>query len=377
MRITRLLLPAILLPLAALGCTPRAGPEPVWIGQLVSQDGPNRTLSQHARQGVEQAVAEARAAGQTVGGSPLAVLHVDDRGDAATVRAETVRLVTVNKAVALLGDFDSSLTERLVRESRPYGVPVVVPGELSGGAESESVLSLAVPPAVRGSLLAKYASADLQLRGAAVLTDSRRPAAVAFASAFVKTWPNKSGGPVEEWSFAGDAERDERVNRLSKASPAVIVLACSVADFRALRPRLAAAHPKTPLIYGGEDADVVPLQAELEASPDVYLATAYSADHLTEAGRAFAHSYQERFHEAPDLYAAQSYDAARLLFAAMARAGDASKEALSKELSHPEEFESVTGPLRWKDRQPRRRVFLLALKKNRAEVVRVIEPEKD
>jgi branched-chain amino acid transport system substrate-binding protein len=361
----------------AFGCAPRAGPEPVVIGQLLSLDGPNRTVGQYARQGVEQAVAEALAAGQTVGGRPLTVLHVDDRGDAATVRAETVRLVTVNKAVALLGDFDSSLTERLVRESRPYGVPVVVPGEIPSGTESQSALSLAVPPAVRGGLLAKYASTELQLRRAAVLTDSRRPAATAFAAAFVKAWPNDPGGPVEEWSFANDAERDERATRLSKASPAVIVLACSVADFRALRPRLAVAHPKTPLIYGGEDAGAVPLQAELEASPDVYLATSYSAEHLTEAGRTFAHSYQKRFHEMPDLYAAQSYDAARLLFSAMARAGDTSKEALGKAVSQPEEFDSVTGPVRWKDHQPRRRVFLLALKTNRAEVVRAIEPEKD
>src|SRR6516225_6482921 len=104
MRVARWLSLALLLPLAALGCAPKVGPEPVWVGQLLSLDGPNRAIGQHARQGVEQAVAEVRAAGQTVGGRPLAVLHVDDRGDAATVRAETVRLLTVNKAVALLAD---------------------------------------------------------------------------------------------------------------------------------------------------------------------------------------------------------------------------------------------------------------------------------
>src|SRR6516225_1851755 len=92
MRVARWLSLALLLPLAALGCAPKVGPEPVWVGQLLSLDGPNRAIGQHARQGVEQAVAEVRAAGQTVGGRPLAVLHVDDRGDAATVRAETVRL---------------------------------------------------------------------------------------------------------------------------------------------------------------------------------------------------------------------------------------------------------------------------------------------
>ena len=107
--------------------------------------------------------------------------------------------------------------------------------------------------------------------------------------------------------------------RLIQAAPAVVLLACSVSDFRVLRPRLAAVLPKTSLLYGGEDTGAVSLQAELETSPEVYLATAYSADQLTDSGRAFARRYEERFHELPDLYAAQAYDAARLLLDVMQR----------------------------------------------------------
>jgi branched-chain amino acid transport system substrate-binding protein len=364
----------LLVPLAAFGCSPKAAPEPVWIGQLLPLDGPNRTAGQHARQGAELAVTEFGESGQTVAGRPCAVLHVDNRGDAETVRAETVRLVTVNKTAALLADFDASLTERLLRANRPYGVPVAVPGELPGAPDSGAVVSLGVPPAERGQLLARYASGDLRLHRAAVLTDSRLPVAAALAAAFVKTWRRTAGGTVEEWTFASDAERDEQTARLIQAAPEVILLACSVADFRTLRQRLATAHPKVPLLYGGADAGAAPLQAELETRPDVYLATAYSADHLTEAGRAFARRYDERFHEPPDLYAAHAYDAARLLFDAMQRAG-ADKDALGKELSRLEQFDSVTGPVRWKDRQPRRQVFLLALKNNQARVVQTVEPE--
>jgi ABC-type branched-subunit amino acid transport system substrate-binding protein len=131
------------------------------------------------------------------------------------------------------------------------------------------------------------------------------------------------------------------------------------------------------LLHGGEDAGAAPLQAELETRPDVYLATAYSAEHLSDCGRAFARRYEERFHEPPDLHAAQSYDAARLLFDAMQRAAAPSREALGKELAHLEEFDSVTGRVHWKDRQPRRRVFLTALKNNQAKVVSLVEPEEN
>jgi len=373
MRFGRLL--PLLLTLTALGCASKAGPEPVWVGQLVPLDGPNRPIGQHARQGAEQAVADAGE--PSVAGRPCAVLHVDDRGDAATVQAETVRLLTVNQAAALIADFDAALAERMLRESRSYGVPVIVPGELPSPPDSRAVLSLGVPPAVRGRLLARYASGELRLPRAAVLTDSRRPIAAALSAAFLKAWPRDRGGSIEEWTFTNAAERDERTAHLIQAAPAVIVLACSIADFRTLRPKLAKALPKTPLLYGGEDAGAGPLRAELEKQPVVYLATVFSADHLTESGRAFTRRYEERFHEPPDLYAAQSYDATRLLFEAMQRAGKADRDALVKELAALEQFDSVTGPIHWKDRQASRRVFLIALKDNQAKVVQTIEPEEN
>jgi branched-chain amino acid transport system substrate-binding protein len=369
--------PLFLLCAVVAGCSSKAEPEPLWIGQLLPLQGANRSLGQHARQGVEQAVAEARGAELTVGGHPCAALHVDSREDPAAVQAETVRLLTVNKVIALVADFDATLTERLIRESRSYGAPVIVPGELPGPADTNAVVSLGIPPAVRGRLLARYASTDLKRPRAAVLTDSRRPVAAALAAAFLKAWPHGSESASEEWTFATAAERDERVGRLIQAAPSVVVLACAVADFRLLRPRLAEALPRTPLLYGGEDAGIAALQAELETRPDVYLATAYSPDHLTEAGRAFARRYQERFHEPPDLYAAHSYDAARLLLDAMQRAGAPTREAVANELARLEQFDSVTGPIRWKDRLPRRRVFLVALTNNQPRVVSTVEAEEN
>jgi ABC-type branched-subunit amino acid transport system substrate-binding protein len=362
--------------LAVASCSSKASPEPVWIAQLLPQDGANRTLAQHSRQGVEQAIVDAGSAVQTSAGRPCAVLHVDSR-DAASVQAETIRLVTVNKAVAFVAGFDAALTARLIQTTRSYGVPVIVPGELPGPSESGAVVSLGVPPAVRGRRLARYASSDLKCQRAAVLTDTRNPVAAAFADAFLKAWPRDRNGASEEWNFATPAERDERANRIIQAAPAVVVLACSVADFRLLRPRLAAALPSVSLIYGGEDAGAAVLQAELETRPDVYLATAYSSEHLSERGRTFAREYEEHFHEPSDLYAAQSYDAACLLLDALQRADTPSRDALSKSLALLEQFESVTGPVRWKERQPHRRVFLIALKNNRPSVVSIVEAEEN
>ncbi len=363
--------------LSAGGCSSKAVTEPIWIGQLLPQSDVSRGLAQHARQGVEQAVAEAQDAELTIAGRSCSVLHVESQDGVAAVQAETTRLVTVNKAVALIANFDAALTEQLIRASRSYAVPVIVPGELPAPAESDNVVSLGVPPAVRGRLLVRYASVELKCQRAAVLTDSRRPVAAAFAGAFLKAWPRQLNEASEEWTFTTAGERDERITRIIQAAPAVIVLSCSLTDFRLLRPRLAAALPSVPLIYGGEDAGAAALQAELETRPDVYLATAYSPEHLSERGRAFARHYEERFHEQPNLYAAQSYDAARLVLESLQRAGTPSREALGKELARLEQFDSVTGPVRWKERQPHRRVFVIALKNNRPSVVSTIEADEN
>ncbi len=369
----RVVLSLSLLALLALGCSSKPAAEPVWIGQLLSLEGPDRAAGTHARQGAELAIAD----GPAVAGRSIAVRHVDDRGDPAMVQAETVRLITVNNAAALLADFDATRTERLLRANQPYGTPVIVPGELPAGSESAGVLALGVPPAVRGRLLARYAATDLGLRRAAVLTDGRRPNAVALAAAFVKAWPRDKGGALEEWTFTSAAERDDRLDRVIQAAPTVVLLACSVADFRALGPRLATKLPQAPLLYGGADAGAAPLQAELENRPDVYLATVFSSEHLTESGRDFARRYEERFHEPPDLYAAQTYDGTRLLVEALQRAGGPDKDALVKDLARLESFDTVTGPVHWKDRQPSRRVFLIALTSKAAKVVRTIEPDEN
>lgn len=362
-----------LLALLAVGCSSKPAAEPVWIGQLLSLEGPDHAAATRARQGAELAVAD----GPAVAGRPIAILHVDDRGDPATVQAQTVRLITVNKSAALLADFDTTRTERLLRANQPYGVPVIVPGELPARSESAGVLALGVPAAVRGQLLARYAAADLGLRRVAVLTDGRHANHVTLTAAFVKAWPRDKGGALEEWTFTSAAERDDRLDHVIQAAPAVVLLACSVADFRALRPRLAAKLPQAPLLYGGADAGASPLQAELEKQPDVYLATAFSTDHLTESGRDFARRYETRFHEPPDLYAAQAYDGTRLLAEALQRAGGPDKDAVVKDLARLESFDAVTGPIHWKDRQPSRRVFLVALTSKAAKVVRTIEPDEN
>jgi branched-chain amino acid transport system substrate-binding protein len=280
----------------------------------------------------------------------------------------------------LLAGPAAGAAERLLRaDEQPSGVPVVVPGELADPAAWSVALSLGARPGERGRALARYGVRDLKAGRAVVLTDARDPVASALAADFVREWRRGGGGSpavgtVEEWTVGGGADLPGLAARTAKARPDLVLFAGTPADFRTLRSHLDEVGLHVPLLYGGEDAGPAVAGGGLEAGGEVYVATVYATEKLTSRGREFARRYEAEFHEAPDADAAAAYDGARLLFDVLQRAQTTTPAALRDELARTESFETVTGPVAWKDRRPRRTFFLVQVKGGKARVVQTVEP---
>jgi branched-chain amino acid transport system substrate-binding protein len=372
MSAVRCCLAALLVAPALAGCLRKSAPEPIYLGHLAPLSGADRDVGEHARQGVQLAVEDANE--KPVAGRRVAVLHVDSRAGGEVVRAEAVRLVTVNKVAALLAGPDAVPAEDVLRAARPYDVPVVIPGELPDPPAAGGIC-LGATPAYRGRVLARYAAQDLKATRATVLTDSRNPVAARLATAFLKEWHRASKAAVPEFTYESKSEQDAAAGRAAGAKPEVILIAAPVRDFRSLLDLVRKGGSQAAVLYGGPDVGAGPLHGAEAEGPGLYLATVYAAEGLTERGQAFARRYEERFHEAPDLYAAQAHDGARLLFETMQKLQTADGALVWAELSKGETFESLTGPVKWKDRQPRRPVFLVRLHKGKADLVKKLDPE--
>jgi branched-chain amino acid transport system substrate-binding protein len=357
---------------ALMGCGSRPAAEPIRVGHLVSLSGPDRLAGEHARQGVRQALADWREANPDAGGRPVQVVHVDTRGDSELAQAETVRLLTVNKVAALLAGPGAVAAGRILRADQPYGAPLIVPGELPATSPSSMVRILGAAPAARGRALARYVCRDLKAGKGLILTSSSDPVASAVATAFRSEWPASGGGSVDEWTFASDKDAASLIARASRARPEVILLACGPEVFRTIRDGLSTAGFKGPLVYGGEDAG--PIAGLTDAAPEVYLATVYCPEKLSERGKLFAQRYDGEYHEAPDIHAAAAYDATWLVCDALSRTANPTMPALRSELSQLESVETVTGPVVWKADQTRRAFFLLSMHRQRR-VVQTIEPD--
>src|SRR5690242_7286868 len=97
-RSAALLLPPLLL----VGCTAKQPTEPIQVAHLLPLTGPSKRAAEDAQRGLSLAVEDVNAEGQRVGGRIVVVRNIDTRGDPDVVQAEAVRLITLNKVVALV-----------------------------------------------------------------------------------------------------------------------------------------------------------------------------------------------------------------------------------------------------------------------------------
>jgi branched-chain amino acid transport system substrate-binding protein len=391
--------PLILLALGLAGCTSSTAKAPINLAHLVPLTGPDRDRGRQAQQGVLLAVEDINADDKGVLGRPLQVRNIDTRGDADTAQGETVRLLSLERTVAVITGPDAANSEVLVRTAHPYTTMTIVPSELTEAPTTDDVLCLGVNPRKRGQALAQFAAKELKAKRAVVLTerrsagakttdkpdsdaasreaartDKRNPVAASVAAGFLDEWPRTVPPSAEEWPVAELGADKDLPKRLAEANADVVFVCSSVPDFVKLRSQCEAATLTAPLLYGGEDVGVRPLQTN-SAGPDVYLATLFTAESLADKGKAFAKKYEERFHEPPDLAAFQAYDAVRLVAETMQRDNVVAVPELRASLQRLDKFDSLLGTVTWKDHQAKRPLYLVQLHDKDSPIVKPIKAD--
>jgi branched-chain amino acid transport system substrate-binding protein len=383
------------------GCSSAAPKEPINLAALLPLTGPDREQGRQAQQGVQLAAADINQDDKGILGRPLHVAIIDTRGDGQIARDQTGGVVlSLQRPVALIAGPDAAIAEQVVRAAHSYPTPVIVAGELADQPAGEGVLCLSVDPRKRGQFLARFAAQELKAKRAMVLAqkpspndkvqvkttsggaqidvvapENRNAVGLAVATGFLDEWPRSVPASAEEWRVADVGAEKDLPKRLAEAKAEVVLVCAPVADFLKVRAQCEAAKCTVPLLYGGEDRDARSFQG-YAAGPDIYVATVFSADGLTDKGKAFAQKYQEQFHQPADLAAVQAYDAVRLIAEALQRNNSISSQDLRTELNRVDKFDSLLGPVAWKDRQVRRRVYLVRLHDQEMTVVKTFNAEE-
>lgn len=342
--IARFLAAALFLPFLALsGCTQRGPSEPLWFGHVAPLSGSEKTTGEQAQRGIRLAVTQADIDSNLVLGRRIAVRHADSRGEGHDAEAEAVRLVSVNRVVALLGGTDAVQSEHLIRGAESAGVPVVVQAAPPAGTLSENAFCCTPSLSRRGSVLARFVAREgLKAKTIALVVDERDRAAVALMDAFRSAAPKDR---VTRFGFQKPEEFVDAVVRAAKAKPRAIVFAGSVRDLPRLRSEVHKASLDVTLVFAAEDSALPALVADKDAGENVYAITTYLASDPASGNAEFSQKYQAQYHEPPDGNAALAYDGARMLFEAIRAANTTTAATVREALAGLQGFESVTGPL--------------------------------
>jgi len=336
-----------------IGCGNRPAPEPVVLGMVQPLTGPDRARGEEARRAVQLAVEELLAAEVRVGGREVVFQHADG-GDAASVRAETVRLLAVNRVPGLLGALAPTPAEAFFREARLMSAPAVLAGEVPTPPAGEGLLALGAGPSARARALARYVRETLKPARAAIVVDENDPTAVVFAGAFAQALRAAPALSFDEVRFAKAETRDAALKQAADKMPEAVLLALPPGDQAAARGKLRDAGYAGPTLAGGADDE-----ANLDGDAPHYRVTVFAGTDLTAAGQGFVKKYRDRFGVEPGVTAALSWEAARLLAETMSKGDSAGPLKLRELLTAGPEFEGITGPVTFPERQAKRKLFVV------------------
>jgi branched-chain amino acid transport system substrate-binding protein len=329
---------------ALAGCTPPPQTEPIIIGHLAPGSGPQRQAGERAQHGINLAIHKTTGDGKSPSGRRIEVHHADARAGENAAADETVRLITITRAVALLGGLGPAHADAIARAAQPYGVPLVTPSPLPG-PPAEVAFSTSVSPTYQGQRLAEFAAEEQKWKQVVVLADGREPIASAVAASFVRTFRRDAAQQADTWALEADTALGDFAARLAKTKPGALLFAGSPRDLVRLRGALAEKSVNLPIVYGSSAADWVELLANGDAAQGVIALTTFVLDDSLPDVKAFAEEYRKEFKEEPDLTAASAYEGARILFEAMRRAHSTRPERVREALAGSEPFDTLTGPL--------------------------------
>ena len=340
------------------GCGQRGATETLWLGHVGPMSGSEKIVGDPAKQGIGIAVDDLNAdTGNLVLGRKIAVRHADAKSDARDAEAEAVRLASVNRVVALLGGTDTAQAIQVARGAEASGVPVVLQAALP--SPSENAFAIVPSLARRGQVLGKFLAAEKKANKCAIFVDEQGSAAGAVADAFMRELAKET---PQRLTFKKPEEFVATMPSLATAKPHAVVFVGSGRDLPRFRAEVQKVLPDAMILFGGEESSLPVLLGERTASDNVYLATSYIATDETPANQEFARKYQEQFHEPPDVNAALACDGTRLLCDGLRKAASINAVKLREALSKTEDFESVTGPMKFgEDRHARRPLFVIQI----------------
>jgi branched-chain amino acid transport system substrate-binding protein len=307
--------------------------DPMVIGAILPLSGRGREVGEAALHGLLLAASDP---------SKPRVVYRDDGGDPARALAALEDLISLHRAVAIIGPLSAGPAQAVVERAQEIGLPVLTLNpDASLTQRSSSAFRLLAEPREEADALVRAAMKRGAKRFAVMHPQS--PFGETMRAAFAQTIESRGGKLVSVVSYpATQASFVKEAQALEALDMDTLVLLDGPARIALIAPTLAArglwsVAPGTEPPEGRSVLYVIPaagFDPSLAMSTRRYLQGAlFSVPFDAADVPAFVAAYREKFQAEPNLFSALGSDAYRIVANALAT-GASSREELTRALGH-------------------------------------------
>ncbi len=333
MRLTRAFARWACVPLAAgaaaislSGCGGKKDTSEIVVGEYGSMTGSEATFGSSTLNGVNLAVGEINAAGG-VDGKKLRVVSYDDEGKPDGALNVAKKLVD-DRPVAVIGEVASTLSISAAPVFNTAHIPMISPSSTNPKVTQVGpyIFRVCFIDPFQGLVAAKFATANLKAKKAAVLFEQTSDYSRGLSDVFSQNLPKMGGQIVDTETYVKtDVDFKSELTKIKAANPDVLYVPGYYSNIGPIAKQAKEIGLNVPLL-GGDGWDS-PKLVEGAGGPGGALEGSYYTNHSSMDNpdptiQNFVGKYKKAYNTtAPDTIGALAYDAVGVLADAIKRAG--------------------------------------------------------
>ncbi|MED3689563.1 ABC transporter substrate-binding protein [Peribacillus butanolivorans] len=321
------------------------------IGANLELSGGTASFGQSAADGLKLAIEEINKEG--IDGKKLEIIKVDNKSDAAEATSGSIKLVSQDKVVAVVGSATSTNTLAQVQVAQDNKVPLLTPTATNpditnkAGKLNDYVFRTCFIDPFQGTVAANFASDDIGAKTAAIYVDSASDYSKGLAAAFKEAFTANGGKIVAEEAYVTkDTDFRATLTRIKSAKPEFVFLPGYYEEVGLILKQAREDGIDLPFMGGdGWDSPKVVEIAGAEALKNTFITNHYSPEDEDAKIQDFVAAYKKKYNKTPDAFAALGYDTGYYLADAIKRSGDATPEKIRQALEDVKDLQLVSGTL--------------------------------
>lgn len=357
--LTALVLGTVLAGLAA-GCGGgEKKADTIKVGANLEMTGGSASYGISSKNAIELAFKEINEKGG-INSKQLELVVADNKSEAAEATNAMQKLVSQDNVVAVIGpNLSSSViaasainNSAKVLDIAPMATnPYVTVDQASGKTKDFNYRTCFIDP-FQGTVMAKFATAELGVGNAAILIDNSSDYAKGLAQFFKENFVKEGGAVTAEESYLQkDTDFKATLTKIKATNPDFLYVPGYYQEVGLIVKQARELGMNMPIAGGdGWDSAKMPEIAGAAALNNTYFSSLYSPDDSSDINKNFVAAYEKAYGQKPDVFAALSYDSALLVAEAIKNAGSTEPAKISEAMAKINGFSGVSGSVTFDDK---------------------------